>query len=505
MNAKEKIVGFFKKKEFIYLLEYFKEHDELNKDYDSLIIVGISYSSLKNYEKALQFFYKALDINYSIDALYNIALTMSLLDKTNDSKSIYIKILQIDNEHVSSYINLSDIYIKDKEYTLALNLLKKVITKYSKNLLLNFNYSIALLETKNYHEAVKYLDKSIELDSTFVDAHYNKANCLKYMGSIDKAISIYERIILNNKQHAEAKFNLGVCLLLNNQLKEGLELYENRFLLSANYQITYKPSGEAITHRKKVAKNSRLLVIYEQGLGDSINFSCYINYLLSRYDQVFVLIQPELLSLFDNSFDCEFYTSPKDIPEYDYYIFMASLPLHMIFNNYPLINSKSYLKVSSIYLDKWKTKINCKTKKIGISWCSNKKSLLKKNIDDDCFLNSLPNNYNYFCLHKDISSHAKKLISESNFIHEFCDEIDNFHDTAAICSLMDYVITIDTSVAHLSSALGKKTQLILSFVPDWRWGLRGDQTIWYECTKLIRSNNEDKEIDLMKKIDFNFE
>ena len=69
---------------------------------------------------------------------------------------------------------------------------------------------------------------------------------------------------------------------------------------------------------------------------------------------------------------------------------------------------------------------------------------------------------------------------------------------------MDEVITIDTSVAHLSSGLAKKTQLILSNVPDWRWRLKGDQSIWYENTRLIRSKAEDEEIDLMKKIDFNF-
>ena len=69
---------------------------------------------------------------------------------------------------------------------------------------------------------------------------------------------------------------------------------------------------------------------------------------------------------------------------------------------------------------------------------------------------------------------------------------------------MDYIITIDTSVAHIASALGKNTQLALSHVPDWRWQLMGEQSVWYKNTKLIRSKKEDENIDLMNRLDFNF-
>ena len=504
MKGKKNLVNFFKKKEFVNVIDYFKKNSELKRDYDSLIILGISYSALAKYEEALNYFSQARDLNYSVEALYNIAITLSLLNKIRDSKNTYLKILQIDKNHLSSYINLSDIHIQAQDYQHALDLLTEIVSKNPDNLLLNYNYSVALIKTKKYSNALKHLNKVINIDDTFLDAYYNKANCLKNMGFIDEAVNIYEEILSKDSQHTDSKFNLGICLLLKGKYEKGLELYENRFLLSQNYNLTHQPSGGNLLQEMNVKREAKILVIYEQGFGDSINFSCYINFLLEIYDNVFVLIQPELLSLFKNSFECEFYSNIEDIPPYDYYIFMASLPLYITRKDHPLMNNKPYLKVSSNYLEKWRPKIDCQSKKIGIAWCSANTSLLKRDFDDECFLGYLPDKFNYYCLHKEISSYAKKTIYESKYIHEFCDDIQDFHDTAAICSLMDYIITIDTSVAHIASALGKNTQLALSHVPDWRWQLMGEQSVWYKNTKLIRSKKEDENIDLMNRLDFNF-
>ena len=58
-------------------------------------------------------------------------------------------------------------------------------------------------------------------------------------------------------------------------------------------------------------------------------------------------------------------------------------------------------------------------------------------------------------------------------------EINDFSDTAALCSHMDLVVSVDTSVAHLAGAIGKRTMLMLPWWPDWRWGLDVATNIWY--------------------------
>ena len=51
------------------------------------------------------------------------------------------------------------------------------------------------------------------------------------------------------------------------------------------------------------------------------------------------------------------------------------------------------------------------------------------------------------------------------------------------------VISVDTSVAHLSAALGKETWVLLSHVPDWRWLLDREDSPWYPSMKLYRQTS----------------
>jgi ADP-heptose:LPS heptosyltransferase len=64
--------------------------------------------------------------------------------------------------------------------------------------------------------------------------------------------------------------------------------------------------------------------------------------------------------------------------------------------------------------------------------------------------------------------------------------LHDFGDTALLIAQLDLVITVDTAVAHLAGALGKPVWVLLSAVPDWRWGLDGEQTPWYPTMRLFR-------------------
>ena len=92
----------------------------------------------------------------------------------------------------------------------------------------------------------------------------------------------------------------------------------------------------------------------------------------------------------------------------------------------------------------------------------------------------------YVSLHKDVSETDRQLLQSSQIL-QFDDDMD-FSGTAALCECLDLVISVDTSLAHLSGALGKNTWILLPFVPDWRWLLDRADSPWYPSVRLYRQD-----------------
>ena len=51
---------------------------------------------------------------------------------------------------------------------------------------------------------------------------------------------------------------------------------------------------------------------------------------------------------------------------------------------------------------------------------------------------------------------------------------------------MDVVVSVDTSLAHLAGAMGKRLYVLLPWIAEWRWRLQGETTPWYPGATLLR-------------------
>jgi len=65
---------------------------------------------------------------------------------------------------------------------------------------------------------------------------------------------------------------------------------------------------------------------------------------------------------------------------------------------------------------------------------------------------------------------------------------------------MDLVITVDTSLAHLSGALGKPTLILLPWNPEWRWLLDRQDSPWYPTAQIFRQPNKDNWEAVIKEV-----
>jgi len=246
--------------------------------------------------------------------------------------------------------------------------------------------------------------------------------------------------------------------------------------------------SKRMTYYRKVYKNSirwngedsllnKTVVVYcEQGLGDIIHFSRYFKYLKARGCKVILHCPIELHRLM---LACEGVDAvwDKDNPKlwaHDYHVLSMSLPfvLGRLETVQPYIQITQKMPLEGF--DKYT--------KIGIAWEGNPDH--SNNLDRSCPLKWFKELYNLpdvklFKLQKNI--HLPQFVAECDDMDILGVPLNDFYDTATFINALDYVVSVDTSVLHLSGAMGKRTYGLLSYQHDYRW----DVARWYSEAKLF--------------------
>jgi ADP-heptose:LPS heptosyltransferase len=138
----------------------------------------------------------------------------------------------------------------------------------------------------------------------------------------------------------------------------------------------------------------------------------------------------------------------------------------------------------------WQAKLGQKSKiRIGLMWSGNpaNKRDQYRSIRLAELLRHLPMEFQYVSLQKKpLRGIDEEVVRSDPHLLSFADDQQDFDDAAALCECMDLIISVDTSMAHLSGALGKETWILLSSTPDWRWLLDRIDSPWYPTVTLYR-------------------
>ena len=168
-----------------------------------------------------------------------------------------------------------------------------------------------------------------------------------------------------------------------------------------------------------------------------------------------------------------------------------SLPLALQTRIDNIPAASGYLKADAGKVDAWRTRLGTRTKpRIGLVWSGNHlhKNDLNRSIPLADFTRLLNSDFEYVCLQKNVKEADRETMAAHPGIRRFDAELDDFSDTAALCELLDLIISVDTSAAHLAGALGKPVWILLPFNPDWRWLLERNDTPWYASARLYRED-----------------
>jgi len=335
----------------------------------------------------------------------------------------------------------------------------------------------ALFEGDDLETAQAAYAEALEADPESLAAANNLGSTSRALGDLATALDAYDRALAIDGAHAEVRWNRALTLLLAGHEEAGWADYGWRWRRSHDLPLPALPDGQRWTGEGM--GGGTLEILDEQGLGDAIQFARYI---AAARDQagaghVRLRCQAPLVPLLAG-LDGVDEVVPREAPvaPFDAYAPLLDLP--------PLIGLGSAR--AEPYLAAKPTDLGAKTKpRIGLLWSGGAlhAEQYARSLRLDDFRSLLEATNAEF--HAFQVGPARAQLGDAP-INDLGRDFENFADTASAVAAMDLIIGVDTAVVHLAGALGKPVWTLLTFVPDWRWGMSGETTPWYPSMRLFR-------------------
>jgi len=423
-----------------------------------------------------------------IQKLFTQGLVTHQQGKLSEAKAIYEQILKMQPNNFSALQLMGAMYTQTKNHLQAIEFLSKAIKINPQFAPCYNNIGLALKELNRLDEALASYDKAINIIPDYAEAYFNRGNTLKELMRLDEAVESYDKAIAIKADDASAHWNLSLCHLLNGNFNSGWQEYEWGW--ATNQRGSKRSFPQPLWLGVESLKDKTILLHDEQGLGDTIQFCRYAPLVAERGAKVVLEVQRPLVKLLKNLEGVSQTIAKGDtLPAFDYQCPVMSLPLAFKteLNTIPPV-SKNITSNDEMTI-KWQTELGEKVKpRVGLVWSGSTTHVNDHNrsLTLSHLLPYLPSHMEYVCLQKELRDIDKVALEKNPHIQFYGDALEDFTDTAALCDLMDIVISVDTSVAHLAPSLGKQTWVLLPYSPDWRWLLDRDDSPWYPSVKLFR-------------------
>jgi hypothetical protein len=190
------------------------------------------------------------------------------------------------------------------------------------------------------------------------------------------------------------------------------------------------------------------------------------------------------------------------LPAFDRHCPLMSLPLVLKTRLETIPSAPRYLSAEPALIESWRARLGPKSQpRVGLVWYGNPghSEDRHRSLALGELLRRLPAGFEYFSLQKELREVDEAALAANPIVATFPNQLD-LENTAALIECLDVVVCVDTSIAHLSGALGQKTWLLLSADPDWRWLLNREDSPWYPSMRLYRQRELDDWSEVLGRI-----
>ncbi len=471
----------------------FRQAVRLKPEYvEALCNLGNALSDLRRLGEAVEAYDRALRVrprDPKIHKAKGIALVRQ--EKYKDAIACYQEALRLRPEYPEVHNDLGIALARQSKYEDAVASYRKALEYRPEYAEAHNNMGNALRNMSQFEDSLECYRTAIRIKPRYTDAYNNQGITFSEMGRFDDAVASYTECIRLNPNHIDAHMNRALTWLRKGNYAQGWAEYEWRW---RKRKLTNRPLIMPLWNGFPL-NGRRILLITEQGNGDTIQFIRFARLLKEQGGTVILECPERLLKLLANCPHIDHLVAQgQPLPDYDVFAPMLTLPglLGTALDKIPA--EVPYLAPDPELLEKWRRELaDVKEFKVGINWQGNPKyagdrhrSIPLRHFEP---LSKVPG-VRLFSIQKNFGSEQLK---DATFeVTDLGSRLDNetgpFLDTAAVMKNLDLFITSDTAVAHLAGALGVPVWMAVSTTPDWRWLTIREDNPWYPTMRIFRQS-----------------
>jgi Flp pilus assembly protein TadD len=347
------------------------------------------------------------------------------------------------------------------------------------------------LEALATYDHLLSLYRNTPEDDVLSEARANRAWALDRLNRRAEALAACDDAIAGDPQHALAHFNAAPICLAVGDYERGWREFEWRWQ-DPTFKHHARNFGKPLWLGQENLAGRTILLHAEQGFGDTIQFCRYVPMVKALGARVILEAPAPLLPLLQTL------AGPDDLlshgarlPPFDTHAPLMSLPLAFNTRLQTIPAKIPYLAADPARIEKWRTRLGPPrgNKRVGLAWSGNA-ALQSDNVRSARLAELSPlfrQDIEYIAVQKDIRPHDLAE-AERQGVRTFGPETADFADTAALISLMDLVISVDSAPAHLAGALARPVWLLLYYAAEWRWLMEREDSPWYPTARLFRQH-----------------
>ncbi|MEO8926922.1 MAG: tetratricopeptide repeat protein [Caulobacteraceae bacterium] len=464
---------------------------------DALNNLGLAQAALGRPDSAQASYRAALRLKLDFaEAHGNLGIVLNALGRAAEAEASYREAVRLAPHYRDALNNLSVLLSDQGRGEEAEGVLREAVRLGPDRPDALGNLGVVLTKLGRAAEAEPILGEALRLSPDDPDAHFNLAAAMHELRRLDEAEAGYRQAVRLRPDFADAHGNLAYALLLGGAFEEGWREHEWRWrtknMQGGERNLRAPPwKGETLAGRV-------LLLHAEQGLGDTLQFCRYAP-LIEVGARVVLEVQPALKRLMGSLGGVERVIARGETPPpFDLHCPLLSLPLAFGTTLGAIPAAIPYLAADPEDAARWRERLAALPGlKVGLVWAGEPKLGYPDRAAVDhrrsiALAAMAPlgevAGVSFVSLQKGAAAARAADPPPGLALADFTAELNDFADTAALVDGLDLVISVDTSVAHLAGAMGKRVWMLNRFDTCWRWLVGRDDSPWYPTLRQFRQS-----------------